>query len=203
MRPVDGDYLLGALPGATDLGAAASGLVTSALVAFGVLLAGMGLQTCSAAVGNDALYRLRGEVDLTSRRLAITRLALVVVATGAYVASVTQIVTPGGLIALALAVSAACVAPALALAFWDRADDREAFFALVSGAATLAAALFIAGPARKIEVYALAALAGATVAVAAGVVSALASNQEKPLAQSFVRRMLHGDGAIAAPDKGA
>jgi cation/acetate symporter len=203
VRPVDGDYLLGALPGATDLGAAASGLVTSALVAFGVLLAGMGLQTCSAAVGNDALYRLRGEVDLTSRRLAITRLALVVVATGAYVASVTQIVTPGGLIALALAVSAACVAPALALAFWDRADDREAFFALVSGAATLAAALFIAGPARKIEVYALAALAGATVAVAAGVVSALASNQEKPLAQSFVRRMLHGDGAIAAPDKGA
>lgn len=203
VRPIDGDYLLGALPGATDLGAAAAGLVASALVAFGLLLSAMGLQACSAALGHDALYRLRGEVDLTSRRLALTRLALVVVATGAYVASVSQIVAPGGLIALALAAAAACVAPALALAFWDRADDREAFVALLAGALTLTATLLAAGPARKIEVYALAGLAGAAVGLAAGVISALASRQEKPLAQSFVRRMLHGDGEIAAPDKGA
>jgi cation/acetate symporter len=203
VRPIDGDYLLGALPGATDLGAAAAGLVASALVAFGLLLAAMGLQACSAALGHDALYRLRGEIDLTSRRLALTRLALVLLATCAYVAGVTQIVSPGGLIALALAVAASCVAPSLALAFWDRAEDREAFAALIAGALTLAATLALAGPARKIEAYALAGLAGAAVGMTAGVVSALASAQEKPLAQSFVRRMLHGDGEIVAPDKGA
>jgi cation/acetate symporter len=203
VRPLDGGYLLGALPGATGLGAAAEGLLASAIVAFGLALAAMGLQACGAAVGHDALYRLRGEVDLTSRRLAITRLALVVVATGSYVASVTQIVTPGGLVALALAVSAACVAPALGLVFWKRAGDREALAALAAGAIGLAAALLLAGPARKIEVYGLSALAGATLAIAAGVMSGLASRGKKPEAEAFLRRLLRGDGEIIAPDKGA
>jgi cation/acetate symporter len=203
VRPVDGDYLLGALPAATDLGAAASGLMASALVAFGLLLAAVGLQTCSAALGHDALYRMRGEIDLTSRRLAITRLVLVGVATAAYLASITEIVTPGGLISLAIALSAACVAPALALAFWERAGDREALAAVICGALALAAALYLDGPARKIEAYALAGLAGATVALGAGLLSGLVARQEKPAAQAFVRRVLHGDGVIVAPDKGA
>ncbi|KAF2992420.1 sodium:solute symporter [Methylocystis sp. MJC1] len=203
VRPVDGDYLLGALPGAADLGAAASGLLTSAIVGLGLALAAVGLQACGAAVGHDALYRLRGEIDLTSRRLAITRLALIAVATASYVASATQIVTPGGLIGLALGISAACVAPSLALAFWNRAGDREALAALLGGAAGLAAALLLEGPARKIEAYALAALAGATLGLAAGVMSGLASRDEKPAAIAFVRRVLRGDGQIVTPDKGA
>ncbi|HEY8161434.1 MAG TPA: sodium:solute symporter [Methylocystis sp.] len=203
VRPVDGTYLLGALPGATDLGAAAAGLVASAIVAFGLALAAMGLQACGAAVGHDALYRMRGEIDLTSRRLAITRLALVLVATGSYVASATQIVAPGGLIGLALGVSGACVAPSLALAFWTRAGDREALAALLAGGAGLGATLLLVGPARKIEVYALATLAGATLGLAAGALSAFSSQAEKPQAEAFVRRVLRGDGQIVTPDKGA
>ncbi len=119
VRPLGGFYLLGALPGATDLGAAATGLIASAIAALGLALASLGLQACGAAVGHDALYRLRGEVDLTSRRLAITRLALVLAATGGYVTSVTQIMSPGALIAMGLAISCACVAPAVALTFWS------------------------------------------------------------------------------------
>lgn len=203
IRPVDGSYLLGALPGVADLGAAASGLLASAVAAVGLALSAMGLQACGAALGHDALYRLRGETDLTSRRLAITRLALVVVATFGYVASVTQLATPGALVALALAVAAACVAPSVALAFWTRAGDRESFAALAAGAAGLAAALVVAGPAVRVEVYALASLAGATLGAAAGVVSGLASDGEKPHAAAFVRRVLRGDGQIVAPDKGA
>lgn len=203
VRPLDSDWLLGALPGATGLGAASAGLLASALIAFGVALAALGLQACSAAVGHDALYRLRGEVDLTSRRLALTRMALVIVSTAAYAASITQLVTPGGLIGLALAIAASCVAPALALAFWERAGDREALLALIGGALTLTAALIAAGPARKIEVYALCALAGAVVALGTGVASALASLDEKPGARDFVTRVLSGDGEIVEPDKGA
>jgi cation/acetate symporter len=203
VRPIDGDYLLGALPGAADLGAAASGLLASGIVALGLALAAMGLQASAAAVGNDALYRMRGEVDLTSRRLAITRLALTAVATASYVASVTRIVTPSGVVALALAISAACVAPALALAFWKRAGDREALAALIAGAAGLTLALLAAGPGRKVEAYALASLAGAAVGLAAGVVAGLADRREKPQAEAFISRALWGDGEIAAPDKGA
>jgi cation/acetate symporter len=203
VRPVDSDWLLTALPASTGLGAASGGLLASALVAFGVALAALGLQACSAAVGHDALYRLRGEIDLTSRRLALTRMALVVVSTAAYIVSLTQLVPPGGLIGLALAIAAACVAPAVALAFWDRAGDREAMAAFVGGAVTLAAGLAVAGSGRKIEAYALAALAGATVAMAAGVASALASREAKPAARAFIEQVLWGEGEIAKPDKGA
>jgi cation/acetate symporter len=203
VHPVDGEYLLGALPGAADLGAAASGLLASGIVALGLALSAMGLQACAAAVGHDALYRLRGEVDLTSRRLAITRLALVAVATASYVASVTRIVAPGGVIALALAISAACVAPSLALAFWNRAGNRESLLALAVGAGGLVLALLAAEPARRVEIYALAALAGAAAGLAAGVVSGLAARGEKPEAEAFIARALRGDGEIVAPDKGA
>lgn len=203
VRPVDGDYLLGALPGVAELGAAASGLLASALIALGLALAATGLQACGAAVGHDALYRIRGETDLTSRRLAITRMALVAVSALSYVASVTGLTTPGVLVALALAISTACVAPSLGLAFWRRAGDREAVAALIGGAVGLGAALMVAGATRQIEPYALAGLAGATLGLAMGVMSGLASKKEKPEAAAFVTRVLHGDAQVMAPDKGA
>jgi len=203
VRPTDGEYLLGALPAAADLGAAASGLIVSAIIALGLALAAASLQTCATAVGHDALYRLRGEIDLTSRRLAITRLVLVAVSTMGYVVSVTHIVSPSVLVSLALAVSASCVAPAIILAFWTRAADREALVALIGGAIGLVAALAASVAARRVEVYALAALAGATLGIAAGVVSGLAGGAEKPGAREFIRRALRGDGQVLAPDKGA
>lgn len=202
VRPIDGDYLLGALPQAADLGAAASGLLASAMVALGLALAAAGLQACATAFGHDALYRLRGEIDLTSRRLAINRLTLVAVSTLGYVASVTGLVTPGVLIAAALAVSAACVAPALGLAFWARAGDREAMAALCGGAIGLLSAL-LAAQAHRIEVYALAALAGATLGLALGLMSGFSSGAEKPAARAFINRLLHGDAQMLQPDKGA
>ena len=107
IRPIDGDFLLGALPPAAELGAASSGLIASALVALGLALATAGLQACATAFGHDALYRLRGEIDLTSRRLAVNRVTLVIVSTLAYVTAVTGVFTPGALVAAALAVSAA------------------------------------------------------------------------------------------------
>lgn len=201
-HPRSGDYLLGALPASADLGAAASGLLASALIALGLALSVMGLQACAAAVGHDALYRLRGEVDLTSRRLALTRLALVAASAFGYVASVTHAVSAATLVSLAIALSAAGVAPAIALAFWPRAGEREAALALAGGALGLIAVLLIGG-AGRIEIVALAGLAGATLGLAASVGAGLANGQEQPEAEIFVRRALRGDGQVLAPDKGA
>lgn len=204
VRPTGGDYLLGALPQAAELGAAASGLLASAMVALGLALAAAGLQACATAFGHDAFYRLlRGEIDLTSRRLAVSRLTLVAVSTLGYLASVTGAVTPGVLIASAIAVSAACVAPSLGLAFWARAGDREALAALGGGVIGLGGALGAAQATHQIEIYALAALAGATLGVAMGILSGLSSRAEKPAARAFINRMLHGDGQMLQPDKGA
>ncbi|WP_036282508.1 sodium:solute symporter [Methylocystis sp. ATCC 49242] len=203
VRPMEGVYLLGALPGASGLGAAAAGLLASGLIALGLALAATGLQTCATAVGHDALYRLRGEIDLTSRRLAITRLVLIVVSALGYVVGATHIVSPSVLVSLALSISAACVAPAVAMAFWPRAGDREALVALIGGVIGLVAALAAAAAARRVEIYALAALAGATLGLAMGVVSGLSTEPEKPGAREFIRRVLRGDGQVMAPDKGA
>ncbi|MCX7900299.1 MAG: sodium:solute symporter, partial [Methylocystis sp.] len=115
VRPIDGNFLLGALPDATDIGAAASGLLASAVAALGLALAAAGLQSCAGAVGHDALYSLRGEVDLTSRRLALSRLTLVAVSAVAFIIGARAPATSGALIILALAISAACVGPSLIL----------------------------------------------------------------------------------------
>ncbi|MFO1103881.1 MAG: sodium:solute symporter [Methylocystis sp.] len=203
IRPIDGDFLLGFLPQAAELGAASSGLLASALVALGLALATASLQACATAFGHDALYRLRGEIDLTSRRLAVNRVTLVIVATLAYVAAVAGVFTPGSLVAAALAVSAACLAPSLALAFWSRAGDREALAALCGGAVGLFGALAIAETPNRVEIYALCALVGVTLGAAFGLLSGLASNSEKPAARAFITRMLQGDAQLLQPDKGA
>ncbi|ULO25215.1 sodium:solute symporter [Methylocystis sp. SB2] len=203
IRPIDGDFLLGALPQAAELGAASSGLIASALVALGLALATAGLQACATAFGHDALYRLRGEIDLTSRRLAVNRVTLVIVSTLAYVTAVTGVFTPGALVAAALAVSAACLAPPLALAFWARAGDREALVALCGGAVGLFTALAVAGSPNRIEIYALCALAGITLGGALGLLSGLTSRSDKPAARAFITRMLRGDAQMLQPDKGA
>ena len=199
MRPADPQYLLGSLPAFANLGAAATGLLASGFIALGLALSAMGLQACAATLGHDALFRMRGEADLSSRRLALTRLVLVAVAALGYLVCAMNFVAPGELVALALAISSACVAPATILLFWPRAGDREALVALVGGFVGLLAALAVAETHRRMEVYGLAGLAGATLGLAAGIISGLTSDHEKPDAREFINRLVKGDGQVLAP----
>jgi cation/acetate symporter len=200
IRPVDSGFLIGSLPELKELGAAASGLFASAMVGLGLALCAMGLQACGAAVGHDALYHLRGETDLSSRRLAITRMALIFVSALGYALSVLNIFAPGELVALALAISAACVAPSVILIFWPRAGDREALIALGGGALGMIMALFAAEARRRVDVYALAGLGGATLALAAAAISGLYA-PDNPHARSFVKKLF--DDRQDAPDADA
>lgn len=196
VRPADPQYLLGSLPAFANLGAAAVGLMASGFIALGLALSVMGLQACAATLDHDALYRMRGEADLSSRRLALTRLALVVVAALSYLVCAMNFIAAGELVALALAISSACVAPSLILMFWPRAGDREALMALAGGLLGLLAALAIAETRRRMEVYGLAGLAGATLGLAAGIIAGLASESGKPGARAFIARLVKGDGRV-------
>ena len=144
---------------------------------------------------------MRGEADLSSRRLALNRLALVVVAALGYLVCAMNFIAAGELVALALAISSACVAPSMILMFWPRAGDREALIALASGLIGLVAALAVAETRRRMEVYGLAGMAGATVGLAGGIISGLASDQEKPGAREFISRLIKGDGQVLAPGR--
>jgi len=202
-RVVAAEYLLAALPELEDLGAARSGLLAAALVALGLVLAASGLHACATALGHEALYRMRGEADLTSRRLAITRLALVGVTALGSASSAANLFDARALVGLALAVSAASLAPVVALAFWPRAGSRDALVALLLGLGGLVGALAVVGGAHSVEMVALASLVGAAAGVAGGLISTLMSAPERPPGEAFVSRILRGDGQVLEPDKGA
>ena len=149
------------LPGLEQMGAAASGLLASAQIALALALAAAGLQACGTALGHEAIYRFRGKIDLTSRRLITTRLVLLIVAAAGAAASASGRFDARALIAFALALSAAAMAPVAALAPWSRADDRDALYALLGGLFGMTMVILIAGDPRDGDVLAGAALAGA------------------------------------------
>ena len=172
--------------------------LAAAVVGLGLSLAAMGLQACGAALGHDALYHLRGDVDLSSRRLATTRLVLIVVSALAYVISVLNIFAAGELVAMALAISAACVAPSLILIFWSRAGSQEALIALIGGVVGLLTTRFLAEARRRIDIYALTGLAGATLGLAAAVVSGVNSTKRDPDAEAFVKNIHEDEDHVVA-----
>ena len=104
---------------------------------------------------------MRGKIDLTSRRLITTRLALLTVAAAGAAASASGCFDSRALIASRSALSAAAMAPVAALALWSRADDRDALYALLGGLLGMTVVIVIAGNPRDGDVLAGAALAGA------------------------------------------
>jgi len=198
-----GRFLLAGLPELDGFGAAASGLLSSALIALGLALAASGLQACATAIGHEAFYLMRGETDLTSRRLAVTRLALVAVTAFGSASCAANLFDPRALVGLALSLSAAAIAPVVALAFWPRADDRDALIALIGGHVGMASVYVMTAGAPNVDVFALASLSGAALGLAAGAISALSRPAPTMRDAAFVARMLHGDGQIMGQDKGA
>ncbi len=199
----NGALLLAELPGLEQMGAAASGLLASAQIALALALAAAGLQAFGTALGHEAIYRFRGKIDLTSRRLITTRLALLTVAAAGSAASASGLFDARALIAFALALSAAALAPVAALAPWSRADDRDALYALLGGLFGMTAVILMAGNPRDGDVLACAALAGAMLGFGAGVASALSRPAGSAHGRAFVARLTRGDGAVMEPEKGA
>ncbi len=200
---VNGALFLTELPGLEHMGAAASGLLASAQIALALALAAAGLQAFGTALGHEAIYRFRGKIDLTSRRLITTRLALLTVSAAGAAASASGLFDARALIAFALALSAAAMAPVAALAAWSRADDRDALYALLGGLFGMTMVILIVGNPRDGDVLAGAALAGALLGFGAGVASALSRPAGSAHGRAFVARLTRGDGAVMEPEKGA
>ncbi|MBG0808938.1 symporter-like protein [Methylosinus sp. H3A] len=206
LRPADisvrAEYLIGGLPQLAKLGAALTGLLASGIIAAGLALASASLHACAAAVGHDALYRLRAESALTSRRLAITRLALVGVTALGSATSAANAIDARTLVGIALALSAAGLVPLVGLALFARAQDRDAMIGQLAGLATMAVTLVFDQAPPDIEQLAWAGLCGAIAGLLAGSFSAEAFSQETPESRNFVDEILRGDGNVLREDKG-
>jgi len=111
---------------------------------------------------------------------------------------------PRTAIALAIAFSAAGIAPLLALALWPRASGADATVALLAGLATAEIVIMTAGGSPGIDRLAGAALLACLVSVAAGLATSLLRGPEDfTRGGAFVHGVLHGEADVLAPDKGA
>ena len=196
-----GIFLLTALPPLAFLGAAMSGLVWAAMVALGVALAAAGLLAASIALGNDAFHQVRDRSALTSRRLAITRVILIgAIVMGAILTSAREL-DPRMLIGVALALSAAVLAPLLVLTLWPRARGFDALLALIVGLCAAEATL-VSGQ-MSVHRLALGAVAGIVAAVGAGVASSFIGGGDRQRGHDFLAALLQSDGEVLEADKGA
>jgi cation/acetate symporter len=160
-------------PTVTALVGAAAWLPAAALARAGVVTAGRGFGLdLSAAYARFAV--------LSSRRIALSRLTMLVVIGAAVVAVDRGVVEPPRMLAWALAINLALVTPAMALALAERGGPRSAAVLLTAAAITFAAAIgpgWRTAPPQQILVAAL--VAGA-LGLLAGAFGALFERREPP-----------------------
>lgn len=208
LRPEDfspgGLWLVIGMPELRGFSTAFSGLAGAGLVAIALVLSGAGFQTLGTALGHDALYRVRDNAALTSRRLAMTRM-VIIAAIFISAAILSQIyIDPRMLIGLAVVLSAATVTPLLALALWPRATGSDAAIALLAGLATAGAVITIGGGPPNIATLALASVLAACMGLLAGIVTSfLHSGGIATEGAAFVHGVLHGESDVLNTDTAA
>ncbi|HMK90570.1 MAG TPA: hypothetical protein VK446_13180 [Methylocystis sp.] len=196
--------LLTGLPRLEGMSAGVAGLTAAARVALALALAAAGLQAFGTTLGHEALYRMRRGAQLTSRRLATTRLSLTGLVALGVILSGFVVADPAALAARALCFSGGLLTPLAGLTLWPRIADRDALTALVAGLVAMAVTMLALGDMRQLEALGAAALAGAVVSIAAGSISAYSRPCARPEpGEAFVSRLLHGDGGVVGHDRGA
>ncbi|HLH10248.1 MAG TPA: hypothetical protein VKV77_00015 [Methylovirgula sp.] len=143
LRPQDlaanAGYLLESLAALRKEGPTLAGLAGVLGLALGAGIAAAGVQSFATSLGHDILHPNRRRFGPVSRRLAYARALSI-----ALIALCGSLLARGGidprtLIALALAVSAALVAPVLALSLVKRASSIDALAAMFVAAMVMAA----------------------------------------------------------------
>ena len=198
------EYLLLGLPDLHGYGAAFSGLAIAGRMAVALALCAAGFLTLTTALGDSAFYRANKAYRLASRRLAARRLLMLCALGGGVWILFHMSPDPRILIALAIGLSAVTIAPLLALCLWPRAEGQDGAICLVAGLAMAEAMILLPGEAPTIEILATAAVVGCATAFAAGIgASFLHPVDPSSEGAAFVHGLLHGQGDVLRPDKGA
>jgi cation/acetate symporter len=198
------EYLILGLPELRRFGVASSGLVEAGAVAVALVLAAAGIEALGTALGHDAFYRVRDKQALTSRRLAVTRVIMLAAILAAGAILVRHPIDPPSAIGLALAFSAAAIAPLMILSIWPRASSSDATIALLVGLASAEAVIATGTGEPSIDRLAASAVIACFLATVAGFAASLI-HRDDPLRQggAFVQELLHGETDVLHPDKGA
>jgi cation/acetate symporter len=200
-----GQYLLSAAPQLQGLSIVLTGLLAAGIAAVCLALAGAGAQAFGTAIAHDLLFAAHSSPALSSRRLAATRLCMIGLVILLAIGLAKQSVDPRALIAIALALSAACIAPLIALAVWPRANAADAMRAICAGLLVFLA-LVLVGIWEGDRAYglAIASLAGFCAALSAGLaLSFRRTAEETREGRAFLAGVLHGEADLLNRDRGA
>ncbi|MDB5650683.1 MAG: hypothetical protein JWL62_2203 [Hyphomicrobiales bacterium] len=184
------------------LGGAYCGLSAAGWFAVCVALASAGLQGLSTALAHDFVHRVADPKAITSRRLAITRLVLLVAIVGMAMAAIRDPVEPRALMVLALVLSAAVITPLMLLSLWKRAGSLAATLALLAGLGGAGSVMLLTASELVVRVGA-ACLAGGAGALATGLAVSLLPRSGIAPGARFLDALWHGTGDALNPDKGA
>jgi len=199
-----GLWLILGLPELREFGVAFSGLIAAGLISVSLVFAAAGVQCFATALGHDALYRVRESHALTSRRLAMTRVVVAMGVVGLGIALAQTSIDPRKPIGLAIVLSAAAIAPLLALSLWPRAAGADAAVALLVGLCAAGAVIAYRGVTPDAQALAEAAVVACVAAFASGVaMSFLHSGGLATEGSAFVHGVLHGEIEVMNHDRGA
>jgi cation/acetate symporter len=201
----NGLYLLSAAPELRGLSVALSGLLAAGLVAISLTLAASGVQAFATAIAHDMLFRAPASSALTSRRLAATRMCAILLVIVLSIASARHSLDARALIAFAIAISGATLAPLLAMTMWPRSNAADATRALAAGLIVFVAlALVGLWGGHHAFALAIASLAGFGSAMLAGLAFSFRRTiEETREGRAFLAGVLHGEAELLNRDRGA
>jgi cation/acetate symporter len=195
-------YVLAHFADIGTYGAAFSGLAAATVMALGLSLAASGFQTAANVLGNDMIYRVRDRSALTSRRLAVTRaIALGLIGIGGASLCIFS-PPPRMLIAVAILLSAATLAPVLILTLWRRATSVDATIALLVGLLTAELLIEIDPSPSNFDRFAFNALTPCLLGLLAAVLASLLRRGPSEDGAAFLRAILNNSEEGLHPDKG-
>ncbi len=201
----NGLYLLNAAPELRGLTVALSGLLAAGLVAISLALAAAGAQAFATAVAHDMLFRASASKALTSRRLAVARLCAIALVIALAVISTRQSLDARALIAIAIAISGAALAPMLAMSMWPSANAADAIRGLAAGLIVFVVlALVTAQDGHYAFALAIASLAGFGAAMLAGLAFSFRRTMDETReGRAFLAGLMHSETELLNRDRGA
>ena len=205
LRPQDveasGLYVLLAFPRLIAASPALRALAATLAGTLGIALAATGLQGLATALGHDALLHNAKGV-LTSARLAMTRLVMVIALACTVTGALLLPLDPRAAIGLAVSLSLALLLAPVVLALLPRASGLHALLGLFAGVAGFVSAILGRGGQSDFGVFASAGIVGASLALLVGVGCSLVAraspaNQAaaRALRQGALPALLHREGA--------
>ena len=197
-------YLLTAVGELRGSGAAFTALSRAGLLCLALALTASAVFGLATSLSHDLIHLSRAKKPLTSRRLALTRVILLL-SIIALAITVDHIHLPRGLLlGLALALSASLVLPLILLTLIPRATQMDALISLCMGGLALAVMLFGEWPTVSFTQLVQIGTASGVLAFVIGALLSLRHRADPTSAGSnFLSQILHGSDDAMHSDRGA